>query len=227
MYLQKTFTGLVFILVSTTIFAQQSKTDTSKPAGDPLIILNGKEYPGLKISQLDSLVKPNDISSLNVLKGQAGIALYGENAKDGVIQIFTKKKADDSTMKASPDTTRRADTIREISDDESIIFEKTEIEAAFPGGPAAWRSFLMNNLRADVPSEKGAPAGTYTIWLHFIVDKEGNLSDFTALTNFGYGMEKECLRLMKLSPNWVPAMQNGHPVKAYKKQAITFQIERQ
>ena len=37
-------------------------------------------------------------------------------------------------------------------------------------------------------------------------------------------MEQECIRVMKLSPNWIPARQNGQVVKAYRKQPFTFVI---
>jgi hypothetical protein len=37
-------------------------------------------------------------------------------------------------------------------------------------------------------------------------------------------MEDEALRVMKQSPNWIPAMQNGHKVTAYRKQPVTFVV---
>ena len=112
-------------------------------------------------------------------------------------------------------------------DDENKIFEKVEVEAAFPGGESAWKKFLERNLRADVATENGAPAGSYTVWVQFVVDKEGNVSDVKALTNHGYGMEDEAVRVIKKGPQWKPAIQNGRQVKAYRKQPITFQIEEQ
>ena len=112
-------------------------------------------------------------------------------------------------------------------DDENKIFEKVEVEAAFPGGEGAWKKFLERNLRADVATENGAPAGSYTVWVQFVVDKEGNVSDVKALTNHGYGMEDEAVRVIKKGPQWKPAIQNGRQVKAYRKQPITFQIEEQ
>jgi protein TonB len=112
-------------------------------------------------------------------------------------------------------------------DDENKIFEKVEVEASFPGGDAAWRKFLERNLRGDVASENGAPAGTYTVVVQFVVDKEGNVSDVKALTSHGYGMEDEAVRVIKKGPQWKPAIQNGRNVKAYRRQPITFQIEEQ
>ncbi|HEY1871502.1 MAG TPA: energy transducer TonB [Chitinophagaceae bacterium] len=220
MNLRKIFISLTFIAISTATSAQQIKQDTSKPAEKPLIIIDGKEY----LSNLDSLNR-NEISSIDVLKGQAAVALYGEKGKNGVVLIHTKKKSNSSMEKIEVDSTKAKNKIRPVADDENIIFSKTEVEASFPGGDEGWKKFLMKNLNASVPSENGAPRGSYTIWLQFIVDKEGNLSDIKALTNHGFGMEEECLRLMKQSPKWIPAMQNGRVVKAYKKQPITFVIE--
>lgn len=107
------------------------------------------------------------------------------------------------------------------------IFERVEIEAAFPGGMNSWKKFLETNLRADVPVRKKAPVGTYTVVAIFLVDKEGNLSEIKTLTNHGYGMEKEVIRILKKSPRWVPAIQNGRMVKAYRKQPITFVVTKE
>ena len=52
------------------------------------------------------------------------------------------------------------------------------------------------------------------------------MSDLKALTKLGYGMEEEVVRVIKLSDKWVPAMQNGRNVAAYKKQPISFIIEK-
>jgi protein TonB len=38
-------------------------------------------------------------------------------------------------------------------------------------------------------------------------------------------MEDEVIRVLKLSPRWKPASQNGRFVKAYRKQPVTFVIE--
>ncbi len=108
---------------------------------------------------------------------------------------------------------------------DSVIFEKVETEAAFPGGEAAWRSFLEKNLNPNVPVNNGAKAGTYTVWIQFVVDKNGNVSDIKALSKHGYGMEAEVIRIIRKSPAWKPAMQFGRLVKAYRKQPVTFSIE--
>ncbi len=109
-------------------------------------------------------------------------------------------------------------------EDENKVFEKVEVEASFPGGERDWRKYLERNLDANTPVENGAPEGSFTVTVQFIVDKEGNISDVKALSNHGYGMEEEAVKVIKKGPKWVPAIQNGRNVKAYRKQPITFVV---
>ena len=110
-------------------------------------------------------------------------------------------------------------------DDENKIFNKVEVEAAFPGGDAAWRNYLQKNLNPDVPVENGASEGTYTVIVKFVVSKDGSLSDVTCESDPGHGMCAEAMRVIKKTKNWTPAIQNGRNVNAYRRQPITFQVE--
>jgi periplasmic protein TonB len=104
------------------------------------------------------------------------------------------------------------------------IFQKVDKEAEFPGGSRAWRTYLEENLRADVAAKKKAPLGKYTVIVQFIVELDGSISNIVATTNYGYGMEKEVIRVIKKGPKWIPAEQNGRKVKAYRRQPVTFEV---
>lgn len=112
-------------------------------------------------------------------------------------------------------------------EDENKVFEKVEIEASFPGGERAWANYLRKNLDPNVPVDNGAPAGTYTVTVQFIVDKQGNISDVRSLSKHGFGMEDEAVKIIKKGPAWEPAVQNGRKVNAYRRQPITFVVEEQ
>jgi len=110
-------------------------------------------------------------------------------------------------------------------DDENKVFNKVEVEAAFPGGEGAWRNYLQKTLNGSVPVDNGANEGTYTVTVKFIVSKDGSLSDVTCENDPGFGMCAEAVRVIKKTKNWTPAIQNGRNVNAYRRQPITFQVE--
>ncbi|MGG9963343.1 energy transducer TonB [Ferruginibacter sp. SUN106] len=108
------------------------------------------------------------------------------------------------------------------NEDDTKVFLKVEKEAAFDGD---WVNFLKRNLNADVPNDNGAPEGVYTVVVKFIVSKDGSLSDITCESDPGYGICKEAIRVIKKTKNWIPALQNGNNVNAYRRQPITFQVQ--
>ena len=59
---------------------------TTKP-GNPLIFVDGKPITQEEMK----LLKPNDIESMNVLKGESAIKKYGNKGSEGVIEIVMKK----------------------------------------------------------------------------------------------------------------------------------------
>ncbi len=61
--------------------------------------------------------------------------------------------------------------------------------------------------------------------LQYIVHKDGSVSDIVALNYKDSKTAQHCIDLIKNGPKWEPAIQNGKPVNAYKKQPITFVIE--
>jgi protein TonB len=104
---------------------------------------------------------------------------------------------------------------------EPDIFTVVEVPSKFSGN---WSAFLLRNLNGQVAVDNGAPVGRHTVIIQFVVDKEGNVSDIKALTNVGYGMEEEAIRVIKKAPKWEPGIQSGYKVKSYHKQPITFEI---
>jgi len=112
-----------------------------------------------------------------------------------------------------------------VTEDYDKEFKTVQIMAKFPGGPDAWSKYLQRNLKADTPTENGAPTGAYTVVVSFLVDKEGNISEVKAENDPGFGTAAEAVRVISRGPKWIPAVQNGRNVIYRQKQAITFKVE--
>jgi protein TonB len=147
-----------------------------------------------------------------------------EELKEVKIDVINQEGIKDEGIIAPTVIDEGKGVIEEKKEDPNRIFEKVEIEAKFLGGDAAWKRFLERNLNANAPVDNGAPPGVYQVVVQFVVSRDGTVSDIRALTNHGYGMEQEAIRVLKKAPKWEPAVQNGRQVNAYRKQPITFQV---
>jgi periplasmic protein TonB len=144
---------------------------------------------------------------------ELSIAVIGVATKEGVIDngIITPQNLGDEKGLIE----------EKITEESNEPFTAVEIEARFDGN---WEKFLLRNLDAQTPVNNEAPAGNYKVLIQFVVDIDGTVSGIRPLTNLGYGLEQEAIRVLKKAKNWEPAIQNGRQVKAYRIQAITFQV---
>jgi protein TonB len=103
-----------------------------------------------------------------------------------------------------------------------FAFGPVDIDANFKGNVFKWTKYVEKNLDVSIPIKLKAPPGMYTATVQFKINKEGAVTDIKPLTNKGYGMEEELMRVINKSPKWNPAMLNGKPLNAYRVQSVTF-----
>jgi TonB family protein len=75
------------------------ESPNADPAKKPLYIIDGKKLASR--DKLDPLVDPNDIASINVLKGASATTIYGDEGQNGVILVTTKQGAMAETIRQS------------------------------------------------------------------------------------------------------------------------------
>ena len=112
-------------------------------------------------------------------------------------------------------------SIKENSDTVAI---PTQEAPKFPGGSDGWRQFLNEKTDFAKLVKKGAPSGKYEVQLSFIVDKDGDVRDVTALNDPGYGSKEDAMRVLLSSPKWEPATQNGKKVIYRNTISITYLV---
>lgn len=100
-------------------------------------------------------------------------------------------------------------------------FRKVEIDAQYPGGTEAWRAFLFR--RMVYPQEAIDERIQGTVYVQFVVDKEGNVSDVTAIIGPAE-LYAAAVNVIRKSGKWEPGIQNGQKVKSYKNQPVVFKL---
>jgi beta-lactamase regulating signal transducer with metallopeptidase domain len=104
----------------------------------------------------------------------------------------------------------------------SLIISKNT-EPLFPGGMEAFYTFVGKNFKISKEANKMKLKGK--IYLTFMIEKDGSLSEFKILRDIGYGTGKEAVRVLKLSPKWIPGTVNNKPAKVQYNLPITIQTD--
>ncbi len=99
---------------------------------------------------------------------------------------------------------------KEISTENKSVYNSSivEVKPEYPGGIREFYNFIAKNYKVpDVAGLKGK------LFIVFIIDKDGSLTNIEVKKDLGFGTANEAIRVLKLSPNWTPAKQNGQNVR--------------
>ncbi|MFI5162886.1 MAG: energy transducer TonB [Sphingobacteriales bacterium] len=141
-----------------------------------------------------------------------------DDLKNAVISTETKKGIPGiDSIDLRPSTSSGVTESNEVKE-----FGTIEINPQFPGGEAAWAKFLQKNLR--YPSQAIEEGISGKVFVSFVVEKDGHLSDITLIRGPGHGLDEEAIRVLKLVPPWKPGIQNGRPVRVRYNMPFNFQI---
>jgi len=108
------------------------------------------------------------------------------------------------------------------SGDEIYNFRDIEAYPEFEGGMKAFYKFIQKNLRYPASALDQEKQGK--VFISFVVERDGAISDVKVLKGVGYGMDEEASRVIKQSPNWKPGKQNGKTVRVRFNMPITFSM---
>lgn len=106
--------------------------------------------------------------------------------------------------------------------DALISTELLEKYPEFPGGMEAFAKYLRKNLRYP---DRAVQAGIQgRVFVSFVVEKDGRLTDVKVLRGIGYGCDEEATRVLKKSPLWNPGIQNKREVRVLYTIPLVFQM---
>jgi protein TonB len=133
------------------------------------------------------------------------------------------KKIGDETIKGDPDAELTVEPVgngpADVVEDNNIYNTAgIEVKPDFPGGMAKFYKYVGNNYRT--PEEEGLAGKVYVT---FVVEKDGSLTDIKVIRDIGFGTGKEAIRVLKSCPKWNPGEQNGKKVRVLYSLPITIQ----
>ena len=106
--------------------------------------------------------------------------------------------------------------------DESVLLGVVEeIEPVFPGGIEAMYKFIQDNLQYPRLALENAIEGK--VYVTFVVEEDGSITNPRILRDIGGGCGREALRVVNLMPKWKPGEQQpGKPVRVQYNLPVNF-----
>jgi len=111
----------------------------------------------------------------------------------------------------------------EVEESKKEVFTIVEEMPAFPGGEAERNKFLATNIQYPQQATENGIQGT--VYVSFVVDSKGNVTEVKILRGIGGGCDEEALRVVKMMPKWHPGKQNGKNVRVLFNMPIYFKLQ--
>ncbi|GAB3938207.1 energy transducer TonB [Mucilaginibacter myungsuensis] len=115
--------------------------------------------------------------------------------------------------------------VKAVTEDSNEIFSAVEESAEYPGGIDKFYKYLENTMKYPSVARENNVQGK--VFLTFVVEKDGALTDIKVLRGIGSGCDEEAVRVVKGSKKWKPGMQNGRAVRQQYTVPISFTLSEQ
>ncbi|MEQ8470562.1 MAG: TonB family protein [Marinoscillum sp.] len=102
------------------------------------------------------------------------------------------------------------------------VFTIVEDQPEFPGGMAAFYKYVGDNM--DYPSQARRMGIEGRVYVQFVVDKVGNVTEVKAVKGIGAGCDEEAERVLREAPKFKPGKQRGRAVKVRMVLPIIFKL---
>jgi len=153
--------------------------------------------------------------------GSQGIAFAQDKTKESPKSTGSSKETanlqaqDNKTKTATPANTEKV-AFKEL------VYAVVEKMPSYPGGDDARIDFLVRNIKYPELAKKNGIQGK--VFITFVVETDGSISDVKVLRGIGGGCDEEAVRIIKLMPKWNPGMQRGEAVRTQFNIPIKFAL---
>lgn len=114
------------------------------------------------------------------------------------------------------------DEIIEIEEDDEEFFMVVENMPEFPGGDLALMKFIQKNVRYPAIAKEYNITGK--VYVSFIVDKQGNVTNVKIVRGVDKNLDAEAVRVVSALPKYKPGKQRGKAVRVMFTIPINFTL---
>jgi protein TonB len=132
------------------------------------------------------------------------------------------------TIKGNPDADVHIDEpvgtsdVKAVTEDVNKVYQSVEQEPAFPGGIEKFYAYLGRSIKYPAVDRENNVTGI--VYVQFVVERDGSLTDVQAVRGPTQSMKDEAIRAVKASPKWKAGIQNGRPVRVQYTVPVNFTL---
>jgi protein TonB len=106
---------------------------------------------------------------------------------------------------------------------EEVFIIVEEMPEFLDGGEAGLRAWIAKAIEYPVIAQENGIQGK--VYVTFVVDKDGSVSDAKVIRGVDPSLDKEALRVVNSLPKWKPGKQRGKPVRVSYTVPISFVLQ--
>ncbi|MEQ9438341.1 MAG: M56 family metallopeptidase [Cyclobacteriaceae bacterium] len=168
---------------------------------------------------------PGDLrEAINAKAQESGIAPQPPSLDELQLKIF-KEKASGNDYTRFESLIERKNQLQErlmSLPDAAGVYTVVENQPAPAEGMQAFYEYVGKNMQ--YPSQARRMGIEGRVFVQFVVNEYGELTDFVTLKGIGGGCDEEAMRVLQEASDWKPGMTNGKPVSVRMVLPITFKI---
>ena len=100
---------------------------------------------------------------------------------------------------------------QEKTEKQDDVYENVDQMPEYPGGQDSLISFISKNVEYPAEAQENKAQGK--VFVNFVVDESGNVTNARVIRSVDPDLDKEALRVINLMENWIPGKENGKVVK--------------
>lgn len=179
-----------------------------------------KALPEIKTKNVAAPIKSAQL--VNPVIVQASQANQEIAKNTGNTTIINTTSEGTGTIGVNPASPSGAETTTAIDTGNAIINSVSlDKLPEFPGGINKFYTYVGNNFE----KKEIEGSGSIRVYVSFVIERDGSMSDIQVKRDPGYGLGKEAVRVLKsLRTKWSPGMIDGKAVRTAYNLPITVQM---
>ena len=137
-----------------------------------------------------------------------------------ITEILEISAEDDDSNKNNLEYVIEEDDEREV--EEVTPFRIVQKMPSFPGGDEAYFRYMKENTSYPTWAREAGIEGV--VYVEFVVDTHGEVSNAKVIRKIGGGCDEEALRVVKNMPVWNPGLQLNKPVPVIMSLPVHFKL---